>query len=79
MQMKAFVSLIVAMFLASVCTALLGTASFLLFGGVRYESLANPWFFVSIGIMVLHLYLMWRFYSFVRRRLGHDSTAGSHV
>jgi hypothetical protein len=78
-MMKAFVSLVVAMFLAGVCTVLLGAASFLLFGGIRYESLVNPLFFVSIGIMALHFYLVWRFYRFVRRRLGHDSSAVKHV
>jgi hypothetical protein len=78
-MMKAFVSLVAAMLLASVCTALLGAVSFLLFGGIRYGSLVNPLFFVSVGIMVFHFYLVWRFYRFVRRRLGHDSSSVKHV
>jgi hypothetical protein len=77
--MKVLVSLVVAMFLAGVCTVLLGVASFFAFGATRYESLVNPFFFVSIGIVVLHFYLVWRFYRVVRRRLGDDSSTGIHV
>ena len=77
--MKVLVSLVLAMFLASVCTVLLGEASFLVFGATRFESLVNPFLFVCIGILVLHFYLVWRFYRVIRRRLGNESSAGIHV
>jgi hypothetical protein len=70
--MKAFASLLIAMFAAGLCTTLLAAVLGTILSKLSpFEgSLAGVFIPVLCVIVPFHLYLVWRFYGAVKRRFG---------
>jgi hypothetical protein len=79
---KAFVSLVAAMFLASICSSIFLLAQFMLFSALHFQpieislgsvrlSIQLETIVAPLGFVVIHFYAVWRFYRIVRARLGN--------